>query len=264
MHQFILNYPVSDHEEKILEYFGKQNTFNQKKYEGKQTNIFICFTNRCGSTFLASLLASTNYFPKAEECFNWDTIIPTCEQKYFFMFDSYCMDLIKQKQKNNLFISKIGPQQLMMLSKFGQIPNIINQPKFIWIRRKDVVGQSVSLSIAVQNRKWYSTEQGINVIPKYRQDEIFNFIKFIDEANTKFSTYFNIFNANYLEVVYEQLSKNPIKITEEICNFLEIPFQKPDLQKIELEIQRNEINEKFKQRFLNEMKQQFSLEMTNE
>lgn len=36
--------------------------------------VFLCFTNRCGSNYLAELLASTGALNPAEEVFNGDTI----------------------------------------------------------------------------------------------------------------------------------------------------------------------------------------------
>ena len=140
MHKFPINYEISDHETEIVNFFGKDHVVSSSsstEFDDLE-NVFICFTNRCGSNYLAEVIESTDYFPSSGEFFNWDTVIDNSKEASLKSLDAFCEKLIHHRKKNNIFISKIGYLQLFMLSKFGQIPNIINNPKFIWIRRNDV------------------------------------------------------------------------------------------------------------------------------
>ena len=267
MNKFPLDYPISEHEKKILDYFGEENVIsNTNTKNSKETkNVFVCFTNRCGSNFLTEVIHSTNFFPSSGEFFNWEVVISNSRRKSIQSLDEFCLYLIRQRQKNNFFISKIGYLQLFMLSKYGQIPNIINNPKFIWIKRKDVIAQAVSLVIADQTKKWTSYHQpSEEVTPVYKMNSIFLSVHNIVKANIMFETYLKLFNADYLEIIYEDFCDRPIKHMKEICAFLQQDFKKPNLNKIKTEVQRNSINEEFKAKFLADMSDSFSLKRLNQ
>lgn len=264
MQSFPLNYPSSDHEQEIVSYFGEKNCFNTRTKQESIKTIFICFTNRCGSNFLANLISNTALFPEAGEFFNWDTVIPYSQSHNLENFDDYCLSVINETQKNNCFISKISFLQLMLLSKFGQIPNIFNEPIFIWIRRKDILGQAISYSIANQTKQWVSFEPGLSVIPDYRKQEILDIVQDINMANSYFSNYFQIFNANCLEIVYEDLCVAPefyLKKIGKLTNH-EITFK--NLIPVKTQVQRSSINETFREKFRFDMQRDFSLKIDSD
>lgn len=263
MKKFPFDYQISEHETKILAYFGEENVINSKKPSKNDdtTNIFICFTNRCGSNFLTEIIQSTNFFPSSGEFFNWEVVTNNSKRKSLQSLDEFCLHLIKQRQKNDFFISKIGYLQLFMLSKYKQIPNIINNPKFIWIKRRDVIAQAVSLVIADQTKKWTSYHKpSEEITPVYKMNSILLSVQNIVKANIMFETYFKMFNADYLEIIYEDLCDRPIKHMKEICAFLQQDFKKPNLSKIKTEVQRNSINEEFKAKFIADLSDSFSLQ----
>lgn len=259
---FPLNYSMSQHEKKILDYLGQENVVNSIKNQGhdNMANVFICFTNRCGSNFFAEVLESTSFFPSSGEFFNWEAIIKNSKQQNLQSLDEFCLFLIRQRQKNNFFISKVGYQQLFMLSKYGQIPNIINNPKFIWIRRRDVISQAVSLVIADQTKKWTSYHSPTEEItPVYKMDSILLSVSNIIQANTMFETYLRMFNAEYLEIIYEDFCSQTLDHMREICSFVQQDFKMPNLKKIKTKVQRNSINKEFKEKFLSDLNKSFTL-----
>jgi trehalose 2-sulfotransferase len=249
----------SNLEEKISEYFGRDKIINRKQSVFEGESIFICFTNRCGSNFLADVLQNTGLFPEAGEFFNLDAVVNFSQRNNITSFDDYCSELARRKAKNKTFISKIGCEQLLMLSKLGQIPNIFNNSKFIWIRRQDILGQAISLSIASRTKQWTSKQTGNGVTPDYNKEQIQKIIKNINKINTNFATYFNLFNASYIEVVYEDFCLNPKVAIEKICNFTGKTLQFEEFPEAELKVQRNSINDDFRAKFLADMGQEFSL-----
>ena len=263
MDRFPINYEISDHEKQIVNFFGNDHVVNSTvstEFEDLE-NVFICFTNRCGSNYLAEVIESTDYFPSSGEFFNWDTVIDNSKDANLVSLDDFCKKLINQRKKNNIFISKIGYLQLFMLSKFGQIPNIINNPKFIWIRRNDVVSQAVSLVIANQTKQWTSFQQPVDEKKaEYKYHEIMTSINEIIRANVMFENYFKLFNANYLSIFYEDFCEQPLEHMDHISKFLQHDDTKPDVAAVRTEIQRNALNEEFKARFLEDIKGSFTLD----
>jgi trehalose 2-sulfotransferase len=255
------DYEIGSHERYIVDYFGEEKIFNQKQFLVEQDNIFICFTNRCGSNFLANVMESTGIFSEAGEYFNWQTIVNISKRKNILSFDDYCIDMIGKKTKNNLFVSKIGWEQLLMISKLGQIPNIFNNSKFIWIQRKDVLGQAISLSIANQTKKWTSKQTGNEIVPEYRKDSIQKIIKGLSNANLIFANYFNLFNADFIEIFYESFCENVEINIKKICDFTGKDFQVENLKEVKLEVQRNGINTEFREKFTSDIQEEFSLKV---
>jgi LPS sulfotransferase NodH len=250
---------TNDTEGKILEYFGREKTINQKQSIFEGESIFICFTNRCGSNFLADVLSNTDLFPETGEFFNWGSIINFSKKNNIKSFDDFCLELARKKAKNKTFVSKIGCEQLLMLSELGQIPNIFNNPKFIWIRRRDVLGQAISLSIASCTKQWTSKQAGKGVTPVYKKEQIQKIIKNINKINTNFATYFNLFNANYIEIVYEDFCLNTKIEVDKICKFAGKILPEGKIPEAQIKIQRNNINDDFRANFLADMQQEFSL-----
>lgn len=255
------DYEICSHERHIVDYFSEEKTCNRKPSLTKQENVFICFTNRCGSNFLANVVANTGIFPEAGEFFNWKTIVSTSKRKNILSFDDYCFYLIGKKTKNNVFMSKIGWEQLLMLGKLGQIPNIFNSSKFIWIQRKDVLGQAISLSIANQTKKWTSAQNSNNIVPEYRKDNIQKIIKGINLANLNFASYFSLYNASFIKIYYEDFCENIEMNVKKICDFTGKNFQAANFKEAKLEVQRNNVNTEFRERFIFDMQKEFSLKI---
>lgn len=256
---FPINFEICGHEKEIVSYFGKQGVINQKRKKNNIKNVFVCFTNRCGSNYLVELLGSTDYFPVGEEFFNWDTVINNSRIRKINSFDEYCLFLLEKMRKNNFFISKVSWQQLFMISKLGQIPNLIDSPKFILIKRDNLIDQAISLLIADQTKAWTSYQSSEKNMIQYDYQRILLIIQKISESNTMFETYFKLFEARYLTLLYEDIYNNPIATIEHICDFLKITCKHPELKKMRVKKQRNKINQEFKERFMYDLKQDFAL-----
>ena len=74
---FPIEYNVQWHEIETLKYFdqvGRSLLRKQLKKINARKQIVICFTNRCGSNWLAELLYATGLMGLADEFFNTERI----------------------------------------------------------------------------------------------------------------------------------------------------------------------------------------------
>ena len=115
---------------------------------------FICFINRSGSTLLAQVLSRTNRMGRVGEIFNPEPIASTCHKNNFASMEAYINFQIQQTSRSSgVFGAKIGMHQLAYLAKYGYLANQFKNAKFIYVTRKDIIMQAVSLSIASQQAR---------------------------------------------------------------------------------------------------------------
>src|SRR5438552_3722253 len=75
------------HEVKLREYF-KGRLGGGARPIGVPT-LFILFTNRCGSTYLADLLRTTGHFNRSGEPLNWESVVKRSERHGYTSFARY-------------------------------------------------------------------------------------------------------------------------------------------------------------------------------
>jgi hypothetical protein len=93
--------------------------------------LFLCFTNRCGSNYLAEALASDGCLNVAGEYFNADTMRD--EPFGAVNFGDYVRGLTIQEGKNGYLVTKVAITQLKMLAVFDILPAILPKSRFILI-----------------------------------------------------------------------------------------------------------------------------------
>jgi hypothetical protein len=82
--------------------------------------VFICFTNRSGSNYLASLLATTGEFPAGREMFNVKAVSHACQKRGITSLDVYCRRQMQQQAHKRRFAAKVELAQLLTLTWGGR------------------------------------------------------------------------------------------------------------------------------------------------
>ncbi len=80
-------------------------------------HVFICFTNRSGSNYLADALGSGGIVNLSGEYFNGDTIREIVVRHHLPSLSAYLDFLRIQESKNNILVSKIAITQLALLHR---------------------------------------------------------------------------------------------------------------------------------------------------
>ena len=121
--------------------------------------VFLCFTNRCGSNYLAELIASSGQLNPAEEVFNGETIAAHVREQALASFSAYVDFLCRRLARSGFFFAKLGLEQLLMLTETGLLDEIGPRAKFILLERRDRLAQAISLLVAIQTQQWTSRQQ---------------------------------------------------------------------------------------------------------
>ena len=120
--------------------------------------LFVCFTNRCGSNYLARLIASTGILNVAEEVFNAPAVEEHARREGLRSLYDYVNFLGRRLTMSGWLTAKLGIEQLLMLTEAGILDAIIDRTKFLLLERQDTAAQAVSRLVAMQNSAWTSQQ----------------------------------------------------------------------------------------------------------
>src|ERR1700761_946418 len=118
--------------------------------------LFVCFTNRCGSNYVARLIASTGVLNVAEEIFNAPTVQEHARREGQRSLHEYVNFVGRRLNMSGWLTAKLGIEQLVMLTEAGILDEIVDRTKFLLVERQDNVAQAVSRLVAMQNGVWTS------------------------------------------------------------------------------------------------------------
>ncbi len=249
------------HCEKITSYFKslpipeKQIIHSDLDVIKLQASYFLCFTNRCGSNYVAQAMSSDGQLTEAGENINFDTVIEHSQRLNVSSFFEYFSWLINAtKGRAGIFGCKMSVGQLLFLYNVGILQKIVPAPKFIHIIRRDTVAQAVSLFIADKSKKWTSeqeSQENFNI--EYDGDKILAIVQSICFQNAMFESIFRILNIAPIVVYYEEFLDAPQKIITQIGHTLGMDKLTYCASNIRYKKQANKLNdfliEKFRQEF---------------
>lgn len=206
----------------------------------KEKNRFYCiaFTPRCGSTYLCDLLTINGYGypneyfqPPFGVANSWHYMKLGLHRPGFSAdFAKFFKLLIYRFSQNNYFGFKVAWHQyralLFALSKsflqINHLNDLIPQTKWIYLRRRDKLAQSISLWRAEKNSIWHSTDSPANQndYPDYDYYGIlFRMFKILlDEF--LWEDYFSQWAIDALSIWYEDLVDKPELFMKKIANWI--------------------------------------------
>src|SRR5437763_2154176 len=153
-------FPMSEHGKAIDDHF-QLDSDEEHGFLPKKT-LILCFTNRCGSTLLASLLSLYGVFGKPNkqnnfEYFNSDAVIDYSRTNSIASMSDYIRSIMKTfTTASGFFSTKLSLDQLVWMTKRCYLRRHFINPIFIYVVRRNVVAQAISLSIALQTHRWTS------------------------------------------------------------------------------------------------------------
>ena len=184
--------------------------------------LFLCFTNRCGSNYIARLIASTGLLNVPEEVFNAPTVEEHTQQNGLRSLYDYVAFLDRQLTRSGWLTAKLSIEQVVMLTEAGILDRIIDRTKFLLVERQDTVAQAVSRLVATQNGLW--TSQHIATIPDeclvYSRTGVDVQRESIARENTAFDRFFTLNGLAPKHVIYEAVLQSPEQHLTEIGAWL--------------------------------------------
>lgn len=210
----------------------------------------ICTSPRSGSNFLCQHLSSTEVLGYPLEYFNWPG-------RRFFDDPDFPKDVAGQVDKiltvgatpNGIYGLKIFAHQHDWISKEIDWLDALPDLRFVFLSRRDLLGQAISWARALQTGQYRSTQP-------VRQIEVFDgalIQKQLDalvREKARWEMFFARTGIIPLRLEYESVILNPEEAVGQIAKLLDIkPGLARDSSKITVERQRDAINVEWADRF---------------
>lgn len=207
---------------------------------------------RSGGTFFAQLVGSTACLGRPEDWFNGTGYRNRGLSDYPLDRPGQ-LDMVRSRgtSGNGITGLKLSPMRIDDLEGFDWFGAL--QPKlFVHLVRRDRLGRAISDIIAQQTKQYRSTSP-VQGQPRYDRKLILNSLtqQAIDEGRAQL--YFAMHGIEPLEITYEELCEDPEAMVQRLADALGVagPAQfRHDL--VELKIQRGEVNQAWRDRFLAE------------
>lgn len=217
-----------------------------------QRGYAICTEARSGSNFLGQMLASTGILGRPEEYFNG-------AGRRMFDDPNYPDD--PEAQVGEILIRGASPNGVYGMKVFAghfdrvahtrwalRLPNL----KFIYLQRRDLLGQALSLARAQQTMQFRSTRQALREA-QFDLALINDHMVQIVRAHARWQFYFAKNGLDPLTLAYEDVLADPDGAVAAVARLMDVdPIPKPDLSKVRVEIQRDEVTEEWRRRFIAE------------
>lgn len=194
---------------------------------------FVAMTPRSGSSYLMDLFLKTNKLAEPGEYLNPGFVPNIAMALQVNNLSDYWLELIKRKGSENLFGVKVSFFHFMPLIETGLDELFFENNKIIFLKRKNIVKQAISLYLATQSNifhtniehseeKWKHLD-GI----EYSDQGIRSWIEHIHLQELGWSKYLE--NKEYLPLWYEDILENPRTCVTESLEFLEQKYVVEDI-----------------------------------
>lgn len=214
--------------------------------------VFIVFTNRSGSYYLAELLSTSGFFNLADEDLFSDRVLERCRQAGMAGYGDYFSEVAIQYARNNTYVVKSTIGELATLAWHGVLQQVLTRSRFVVIERMDKLGQAISWVIASQTGRYRSTDPAPTVAPVYDRAGIANGVARFAFENAQADCFFGMNGIVALHLAYERLIARPRITAQTVCEFLGHPELVCDPSRCRLRRQAGPLNAAWRARFLAE------------
>jgi trehalose 2-sulfotransferase len=216
--------------------------------------LLLCFTNRCGSNYLAHLLASTGAFNEAGEFFNAPTVLEHSVPRGLRSLQTYFSVLSTLVQHRGRIAAKAGIDQLLMLADSEILDALGGRVTYLMMERQDRLGQAISRVIASQNGRW--TTAHASDVPDsallYDRAAIDTELAGIAYDNEQFSQFFAANGIWPVHVTYEALLSDAESTVNAVATKMGLAGLCPRPETVAIHRQANAINAAWRRVYLEE------------
>jgi LPS sulfotransferase NodH len=214
--------------------------------------VFLCFTNRSGSNYLAELLGSTGQINVAGEFLNFNTALLHIGNNRLSSFYDYFIGLVDKQTVKGNFACKVAITQIVLLQQAGLLDELLPYSRFVMSERADLLGQAISLDIASRTGKWTSYMQPTGSVSEtdFDRNRLEMIMRHISYEQQLFRLFFAINGFEHFQVNYEQLTSHTAGVMRMMCDWLEIETPPDCFERTVAERQSDALNNAWKRKFL--------------
>lgn len=214
--------------------------------------VFLCYTNRSGSNYLADALHSTGRFNLADEMLSHDEVFADVRRHGHASFADFLAAHFRWRMVEGRFAVKVATLHLELLGRAGVLDHCRDTARYVFIERADRLGQAISAEIAWQTGQW-TTRTTVEVPIErltFSRDRIARLIAGFAEDNRTFDVFFGHNGIVPVHVVYEHLVADPARQISAIGAALGLPGLRLAPERITVQRQAGALNARWRAMFL--------------
>jgi LPS sulfotransferase NodH len=216
-------------------------------------SVFICYTNRSGSSYLSDLLTLSGLCGKPQEYFTIKNIERIGRRFAVASLEDYLENLVARRQSDNgVFATKTGFSELIFLQYHGYLQHYFPNRYYIMLRREDSVMQAISWYRAASQKTWSSSHVK-RAEAVYDAKAITHYYQLIANDARRWAHYFAVEGISPLHLTYETLLADPQLCLDQIVQYLGLAESLAvEAGQSRFTIQRDETSREWAEKFIRE------------
>ena len=200
------------------EQFSQEHHF--PAYNGDRKFLIIASTPRSGSHFLGHSLYSTKKFGFPLEYTNQNNLPIWMQLFNTDSIDDTLTSIIKHRtSENGVFGIKVHFAHIHQFGSFENLLHFFPDAHFVFLSRKDLLRQAISLVVARQTGKWIKFQIAVGS-PSYDFDQINNALLDIISHNAAWQYYLSVNNCQRIDILYEDMIVDINETIQKIATFI--------------------------------------------
>ena len=217
----------------------------------------ICATPRSGSNYLCQLLASTGQLGIPLEYFN---TIGRRKSDPGYPKDRYAqIEIVRSRgaTPNGIYALKVMPLQYRRVRERVDLLRALPNLTFVRLRRRDLLGQAISLSRARQTGQLMSSNPALRQ-PIYDVQDIRTCIADVRRMQSSWDQVMRDLGLQPITFDYEEVMRDPQAAIDGVAALMGLAAPPPvNPAMVRVSLQRNQESEAWRQRFLEETGEEF-------
>jgi LPS sulfotransferase NodH len=189
-------------------------------FRGIEHRFVIACTSRTGSYYLSQRLAE--YGADVQEYFSLMRIEAEAREHGFDTLGRYASHLVYRHGNAGVFGVKGAPYVLAPLFMLSEFPDELRNWKFVYLTRRNIVRQAVSLVIAELSGAWMATTPATREVSDadYDKSRIAASVQAILAQQALWENFFAVFQIQPMRITYEELDAEPDGALTGVAMFL--------------------------------------------
>jgi len=204
-------------------------------------SYLICTTHRSGSNLLSQMLTDSKVAGKPGEYFS-NTLQARFTQSLLLPANLTPIEFFRGAMHrttgaSGLFGAKIMPRHLQYAlqvirpafrlsaqeTDLAVLSALLPKPRFVWLRRKDVLRQAISLARAKQTKAWHARKTPAKP-PVFDFVQIDRCVSQIEQANGFWGQWFHAQGISACQITYEEMVEDYQKAVRAVLSFVGQPI----------------------------------------
>lgn len=214
--------------------------------------VFLCYTNRSGSNYLADALHSTGRLNLADEILSHDEVLADVQRHGHASFAEFFAAHMRWRMVDGRVAFKAATMHLELLGRAGVLDHCRETAQYVFIERSDRLAQAISAEIARQTGQW-TTRTTVEVPIErlaFSRERIACLIDGFAEDNRLFDQFFGQNGIVPTHVVYEHLVADPARQVQAVGAALGMPDLCVVPERITVRRQAGALNARWRELFL--------------